>query len=131
MATSNKKIVKYLLQEGSIKKEHYINFMLELHKENSNYIYLIDNASIHKSKLAMKIYSKNKMNVIFNAPYQSEFNPIEMVFSLLRKKLNKRIVKNKSDIIDLTNIFILEMKEETLTNIFNHSEKLLKKLLNL
>lgn len=131
MATSNKKIVKYLLQEGSIKKEHYINFMLELDKENSNYIYLIDNASIHKSKLAMEIYSKNKMNVIFNAPYQSEFNPIEMVFSLLRKKLNKRIVKDKSDIIDLTNIFMLEMKEETLTNIFNHSEKLLKKLLNL
>ncbi len=131
MATSNKKIVKYLLQEGSIKKEHYINFMLELHKENSNYIYLIDNASIHTSKLAKEMYARNKMNVIFNAPYQSEFNPIEMVFSLLRKKLNKKIVKNKSDIIDLTNIFVSEITKETLTNIFNHSEKLLKKLLNL
>jgi hypothetical protein len=33
------------------------------------------------------------MNIIYNAPYQSKFNPIEIVFSLLRKEINKKIVK--------------------------------------
>ena len=69
------------------------------------------------------------MNIIFNVSYQSKFNSIEIFF--VKKKLNNKIIKNKSNIIDLTNIFVSEIIEETLINIFNHSEKLLKKLLNL
>jgi len=57
---------------------------------------------------------------------QSKFNPIEMVFSLLRKKINKKIVKSTEDIIKVTEDFITEIKKETLNNIFNHSMKILK-----
>ena len=131
LATSKKKIIKYLLVEGSVKTDDYISFIEELNKDNTNYSYLIDNASIHKNKKTFAMYKKEKINVIFNAPYQSEFNPIEMVFSLLRKKLNKKIVKNKIEITEVINDFIKETKESILTNIFNHSKNTLKKYLKI
>ncbi len=67
------------------------------------------------------------MHIIYNAPYQSKFNPIEMVFSLLRRHINKKIVKTKEEIIKEINFFILNIKKETLKNIFIHSTKELKR----
>jgi transposase len=126
MATTKKKIIKYVLVEKSIKTDNFISFMDDLNKLNNNYSYLIDNASIHSNKKTKMFFKLNKMNIIYNAPYQSKFNPIEMVFSLLRKKLNKKIVKNEQEIIEVVELFIKEIKEETLKNIFSHSTKLLK-----
>ncbi len=52
------------------------------------------------------------VNIIYNAPYQSKFNPIEMVFSLLRRHINKKIVKTKEEIIKEINFFILNIKKK-------------------
>jgi hypothetical protein len=131
MATSKKKIIKYHLVKGSIKTDDYILFMTELNDNNPNYTYLIDNASIHKNKKTNEFYKKNHIHIVYNAPYQSKFNPIEMVFSLLRKKLNKQVVKSKEEIDETIKLFQKEIKEETLTNIFNHSIKLLKEYLKI
>ena len=49
----------------------------------------MDNASIHRSKKTKECYKKNNMHIIFNAPYHSECNPIENVFSILRNKINR------------------------------------------
>ena len=129
MATSKTKILKYYLIKGSIKTDDYIKFMQELNSKYKNCSYLIDNASIHKNKKTRDMYKKDNMHIIYNAPYQSKFNPIEMVFSLLRKKLNKKIVKNKTEIEEVTNNFITSINPNILLNIFNKSEELLKKYL--
>jgi transposase len=131
MASSNAKIIKYKLVKGSIKSEDYINFIIELNQENPNYSFLIDNASIHKSKKARLIYKEKKINIIYNAPYKSEFNPIEMIFSLLRKKLNKKIVKNEESILEVIKEFEIKIKKEELENIFNHCEENLKQILKI
>ena len=126
MATTNKKILKHVLVEGSIKTDNFITFMNELHKTNNNYSYLIDNASIHSNKKTKLFFKLNKINIIYNAPYQSKFNPIEMVFSLLRKSLNKKIVKNETEINNCIKEFVENIKKDTLNNIFMHSTKILK-----
>ena len=131
MATSNKKIIKYYLVKGSIKTDDFINFMDQLNKENPNNTYLIDNASIHINKKTINFYKNNNLHIVFNAPYQSKFNPIEMVFSLLRKKLNKKIVKSKKEIEETIKLFKSEITEKILTNIYNHSIKLLKEYLKI
>jgi hypothetical protein len=131
MASSNIKIIKYKLVKGSIKSDDFINFIIELNKENPNYNFLIDNASIHKSKKANNIYKEKKINIIYNAPYQSEFNPIEMIFSLLRKKLNKKIVKNEESILEVIKELQKNIKKEELENIFRHCEKRLKEILKI
>lgn len=131
VSLSNKNNIKYKLVEGSIKTDDFISFIKEINNENPNSSFLIDNASIHKNKKTKQFYKDDKVHIIFNAPYQSKFNPIEMVFSLLRKKLNKSIVKSSKEINETTTLFINELRHETLINIFNHSKNELKKYLKI
>jgi len=49
-----------------------------------------------------------------------------MVFSLLRKSLNKKVVKNETEIHECVKEFIKNIKKETLKNIFDHITKILK-----
>ena len=83
------------------------------------------------------MYKKEKINVIFNAPYtpthgcQSEFNPNWDGIFFIKKKLNKKIVKNKTEITGIINNFIKETKESTLTYIFVHSKNTLNNFLKI
>ena len=92
VATSNKKIIDYCIVSKGLKSDDYVNFMNKMYnniKDKENKSFFMDNASIHKSKKAKELYKKNKMHVIFNAPYHSEFNPIEYIFSMLRNYINR------------------------------------------
>ena len=89
----------------------------------------MDNASIHRSKKTKECYKKNNMHIIFNAPYHSECNPIENVFSILRNKINRSLNKTYEDIINILRDFRTEIKEETLNNICNSSMKKLNNFL--
>ena len=62
MATTNKKIINYVLVEGSIKTDTFITFIGNLNKLNSNYSFLIDNASIHSNKKTKQFYKKHVIN---------------------------------------------------------------------
>ncbi len=82
----------------------------------------MDNARIHHSKLFKKYSQEHNLDIIYNAPYCPEYNPIENVFSkvkiLLRKKTNNEIKLltniekcfNKITKNDLKNYFINSLK---------------------
>jgi transposase len=81
MATSNKKILNYRIVEKGIKSINFNNFISKLRrldKDNKN-VYFLDNARVHKTKSFNEIKEKLKLNVIYNVPYQSKYNPIEYV----------------------------------------------------
>lgn len=127
VATTNKKILSYSIVEKGFKTDDFNNYIIENLKNNNfkeKHI-LMDNATIHKTKKLKKIQKKNKFFIIYGIPYHSEFNPIENVFSLLRKKLQENNVNNKKEITDVIDKFIKDIESTTLTNIFNHSFKLL------
>ena len=68
----------------------------------------------------MNCYKQNQTHIIFNAPYHSELkNLIENVFSILRNKINRNPNNTYEDIIKILREFRLEIKSETLNNIFN------------
>jgi hypothetical protein len=48
------------------------------------------------------------------------------LITILRKEINKKIVKTEIEIKEVVNLFIKNIKKETLSNIFNYSTKLLK-----
>lgn len=126
MASSNKKIINYTIVEKGIKTDNFNKFMLKLNKmdkENKN-VYFLDNARVHKTKSFNKIKEDYKLNIIYNAPYQSKYNPIEYVFSLLRKQIEKKSNKTYNELINIINNFNKNIKESTMTNIFNHVMKL-------
>lgn len=122
MASSNKKIINYTIVEKGIKTDNFNKIILKLNrmdKENKN-VYFLDNARVHKTKSFDKIKKDYKLNVIYNAPYQSKYNPIEYIFSLLRKQIQKKSNKTYNELINIINDFKKNIKENTLTNIFNH-----------
>lgn len=126
MASSNKKIINYTIVEKGIKTNDFNKFMLKLNrmdKQNKN-IYFLDNARVHITKSFNKIKKDYKLNVIYNAPYQSKYNPIEYVFSLLRKQIQKYSNKSYIELINIINNFNKNIEESKLTNIFNHVIKL-------
>ena len=49
-------------------------------KENEKYIIVLDNLSAHRTKKLMKYYDENKINIIFNCVYRSNFNCVELAF---------------------------------------------------
>ena len=52
------------------------------------YIYM-DNFTAHKTDLVRKSFTDLECNAIFAPPYSPEFNPIELYFSLLKRKRRK------------------------------------------
>lgn len=79
-AISIKKIINTKIVKGSVNAEIFTEFIKEVvDKIKDNKVLFMDNARIHHSKI-FKAYSgiiRNK--VIYNVPYCSELNPIEMV----------------------------------------------------
>lgn len=133
MATSNNKIINYTIVEKGVKSDTFNKFMNKLNildKEKKN-VYFMDNASIHTSKTFNTLKDKLNLNVIYNAPYHSEFNPIEYAFSLLRKKIESNINNSKENIIKIINIFNKNISSIYLEKIFNHSFELMEKFLGL
>ena len=54
-------------------------------------------------------------------------NPIELVFSYLKKKVSRNIYQTKNELIKATSKTIMEMKLKTVNNIINHNTTMLKR----
>ena len=58
-------------------------------------------------------------------PYHSEYNPIEYIFSILRKKLQEELIINLDQLTKIVDDFSKCNNEKIFTNIFKHSFDLL------
>ena len=105
--------------------------MKELKKldiDNKKY-YLLDNARIHRSKMFNLYLTENKMDIVYNAPYHSETNPIENIFSMFRNYLNRNITETELELKNSIEEFIKIDNREKFKNIFNHSCKMINEFL--
>ena len=89
---------------GGVKGPEFISFMFELSSSESrkvskkNTIFLMDNAKIHKSKDFMQKFAKY-YNVLYNAPYTPQLNPIEFSFSKLKHLVKKTKPISEKDLV--------------------------------
>jgi len=109
--------IDFTITEKALNGVKFNTFMKKINK-NNNAIFL-DNASIHKNKQFINDIKKNNWNVIYNIPYHSHLNPIEYVFSLLRKELLNNDVKTFNDIVDIIVRFKKNLNKDHVKNIFN------------
>jgi transposase len=129
MIASNKKIIDYCVVSKGLKTNDYINFMDKVYNNldnKENMSIFLDNASIHTCNSSKDLYKKNNMHIIFNAPYHSEFNPIEYIFSMLRNEINRNQNNTINEIEKTINKFMTEIKEESISNIYNNCIKKIK-----
>ena len=92
-------------------------------------ILFFDNACIHHSKIVKEYLLNNKIKYFFNVPYTPEYNPIEFIFSKLKRFIKNNYLNNNS-LINLKNNVINSFKiinENDLINCYNYSfNKLIK-----
>jgi len=109
--------IDFTIVEGALKSNKFNKFMKKI-MTSSNYIFM-DNASIHKNSIFKQFINNNNFNVIYNIPYHSELNPIEYIFSLLRKELLNNSNSTYKNIINTIVIFVKKFNETYSYNIFN------------
>ena len=66
---------------------NYIKILSNKIKEKniSSYVIVLDNYLSHKTNLLIKYYCDNKINILFNIPYLSKFNSVELCFRNFKK----------------------------------------------
>ena len=58
----------------------------------------MDNLSAHKTNELINFYATNKMNIIFNSPYLSSFNAIELAFRGIKSKIYGSLFKSSNSL---------------------------------
>lgn len=109
--------IDFTLTDKALNGNKFNTFMKKINK-NNNAIFL-DNASIHKNKQFKNDIENNKWNIIYNIPYHSHLNPIEYIFSLLRRELLNSNVETFNDIVNTVVKFKKNLNKKHVKNIFN------------
>jgi len=126
LAISNKKIVSYKIVEKGLKKNDFIDLITDITNKDieNKYTYFMDNATIHHSKEFKKLSKEKHLHVLYNAPYNSDKNPVEYVFSSLRKFIQRSIINSVEEINSAIKKFIKITNFSLYNNCFNHAFKL-------
>ena len=137
LAIEEDKVIHYSLTQENTNSEIFLEFMKELVKklklhQTNKYILIMDNLSSHKKGNVIKFFVDEKLNVLFNAPYNSVFNSVELSFRSIKKitysKLYQSIEEVKKDIInylesDEISQIIKKYINETLMKYIAYSER--------
>jgi transposase len=97
MAITNTCVLGYQIRHGAANEHSFISFMLDLlakiHSLGPSYIssvaLLLDNAPYHKSEISKQFLELLPFPVLFNAPYNSDLNPIESVFGIIKGRMKR------------------------------------------
>lgn len=118
---SREKVTDFQLINGSFNAVSFNKFMRRVNKKSIKKKFM-DNAKIHHAKL---LDSNIKKNIIYNIPYCSKYNPIEMFFNSLKMFLNKTYISSLSNLKKLIKKFTTDITSNTLNNYFNKSAEYL------
>ena len=118
MSISNKKIINYEIYSHNINTNIFYIYMLNLNNIFNNCYFLMDNVSFHKSKIIKNIFNNSTNKLLFIPPYSPQFNPIEEVFSQLKRNI-KYI--SKCSVVKKIKRSTKTIKQKHLKNYYNHS----------
>ena len=123
-------IIDYKVLDDCLRKDTFVSFFKDLVSKLPSHknIIVMDNISFHHSKDVKNVADSLNKQIIYSPPYSPQFNPIEFLFSVIKKKY-KEFVRNDSSFLkaiqlsidtvnrdykDITNMFIHSLKTETL-----------------
>lgn len=118
MAVTNKKIIYFKSYKGNIGRTQFTKFIKFINKNYKKHYIVLDNVSFHKSRSVIDQINKSTNKLIYIPPYSPQFNPIEEVFSQIKRNalnINGKHVLNKFK----RSIKLVESKH--LKNYFNNS----------
>ena len=124
------KALHFKIVENGMKTEDFMDIVKEYNKEsniNNDKTLFLDNASIHKTKTFINYMDETKMKVLYNVPYHSDKNPIEYIFSMLRKTIQRETFSTLEDLESIVRCFCFMIESEKIKKCFNHAFSLFSK----
>lgn len=118
MAITNKKIINCTVSNKNVNSETFLDFMKILNDTYDNHYFLMDNVKFHKSKNITELFSTSTNKLLFIPPYSPQYNPIEEVFSQIKRHIKSC---NRKNMICKLKKAIKSVKGEHLTNYYKHS----------
>ena len=90
---------KYSLIDNHFNTTSFMEFVSTLDFPNNTLI-LLDNVSFHHSKKFVTYAVSKGWNILYTPPYSPQFNPIELVFSQVKRNFRKsRIIKESFSLV--------------------------------
>jgi len=108
----------YTILNKNANTDSYKEFITQLSLKFSNKKFLMDNVSFHKSSIIKNIIENSSNEILFIPPYSPELNPIEEVFSLLKRKI---INSDSNTILSKIKNSIISLKNTNFENYYKHS----------
>lgn len=124
-AITNEKIIHYTIINNSANSDIFLNFIKTIPNIKDKFLFL-DNACIHHSKIVSSYATNNNIKFLFNVPYSPQYNPIELMFSKLKK--NVRDKTNNNNLKNLKINIIKSLKTITKNNLINFFKHAFNKL---
>ncbi len=89
---------------GTLNKELFAEYLKKLksHLADDD-ILLMDNSSVHKSKLVLDTLRENNIKYLFLPRYSPDYNPIELLWSYMKGVLRKFKAKTREKLDDAIN----------------------------
>lgn len=117
----NKRKIHYTIKKGSINSNILIEFLKENVGFNKRITILMDNAAIHKSKEFWEFIKQTKIEVLYNAPYNPEGNPIEHLFGKIKTYIKAKNNSTKKKLFKHINHAISLVTNKDLQNFYKKS----------
>jgi transposase len=98
VAISVEEVITYEMIDKSYNSVTFRDFLCRLIpqlKEHQKYI-LMDNVSFHHNREALQLLQENSIRPLFIPPYSPEYNPIEEVFSVVKRRFRYLLVNGST-----------------------------------
>ena len=81
----------FLIHQRSINSQNFIQFLEQLMESTigAKLALFADNCTVHHSKVVKKFTEDHDIKMIYNLPYSPQYNPIEIVWSLVKNKYKR------------------------------------------
>ena len=130
-------VFHYKIKTENINAEIFLEFLKDLYSkiksdQNNKYVLIMDNLQCHKNIEIINFLIESKLNALFNAPYCSMFNAVELAFRSIKRKIYSKIYNSldevNSDIISYLSdnkieSILMSNYIETLSQYISYTEK--------
>ena len=131
---SKTKGVELVMQfQKSVNTDKFIEYLKQIRYRNpfDRIAIFMDRLSVHTCRRSKEKMAFLKIEAVYNASYSPEFNPIETVFSLVKRNIKterlKLIIKNEEeDLNTMTTNEFNQIKKDTCVNLIRNSSNKLK-----
>ena len=111
-----------LVFDGTLNKYIFAEYIKTCLKPtlSSEDVILLDNSSVHKSKLVLDTLKECGINYLFLPPYSPDFNPIELLWALMKSVLRKLKARTHDKLEKAMKVALDSVKVDFIVNWFEH-----------